>query len=494
MALLLAPAALAALVFGRRDEKAPSPEEWPETGAGTAGTGTEANEDDRLLPPLLSSAGPLLHAERGILMQAGPSTQRILAVWNWRGLAAGAVFPLPPGPLTFALETAQPYASAAPGENRLGFTGKLTENFLVLPFDWHGGRYLLLFVRDEAFSPDEARRTAKLGPLFAALQAGRQGVQGAARAGQLLSLATGAGARLGEAGDLAGWTTALAALLGKEWPGVRARLAVRGGELYENGAAGRCDPEAAGCWAGWALSHLERTLGQRQPTSQMPFLIGDPAPFRLGYLVPLELGESRAVLALEWPSPPPPEADELLEHLRQTLQDTATRLRAFDAASRAAETDPLTGLLNRRGFSSRYERLPKRGKIAVLAIDLDHFKKVNDTHGHAAGDAVLKGVAEIILGELRGDDLGGRLGGEELALILPGSDRAGALRVAERLRARLRERAFAGTGGNFQVTMSLGLAVSDGPRPPLAGLSERADKALYEAKAQGRDRVVEEKT
>ena len=151
LAVLLAAAALATLIYGRPEKRPQAPAESPDKGGAPNAVAPQAVEEDRLLPPLLSGAGSLLNAEAGILMQAGPSTQRILAVWNWRGLAADAIFPLPPGPLTFALETAQPYASTAPGENRLGFTGKLAGNFLLLPFDWHGGRFLLFLKRGLAF-------------------------------------------------------------------------------------------------------------------------------------------------------------------------------------------------------------------------------------------------------------------------------------------------------------------------------------------------------
>ncbi|WP_432524391.1 diguanylate cyclase [Kineococcus sp. SYSU DK006] len=166
-------------------------------------------------------------------------------------------------------------------------------------------------------------------------------------------------------------------------------------------------------------------------------------------------------------------------------------------AQRMASTDPLTGLLNRRGL---HERLPallaqaaRTGRqVALAVVDVDHFKRVNDEHGHLVGDQVLVQVAAALTRATRADDLLVRLGGEEIAWVAPHRDPGEAVGTAERAR-----RAVAGAraDGLPPVTVSLGVAVS-GPleagADPLAVLDDllaRADAALYRAKATGRDRV-----
>lgn len=161
---------------------------------------------------------------------------------------------------------------------------------------------------------------------------------------------------------------------------------------------------------------------------------------------------------------------------------------------RMATTDLLTGLPNRRHFLERVEqelgRFRRFGTPAtLLMIDIDHFKLVNDRHGHAAGDAVLRHFATLAADSLRGIDLLGRLGGEEFAALLPGTDAEGAALLAERLRRRIAEQSCESGGVRIAITISIGLtalqADDDGSDLPLA----RADAALYRAKQSGRNRV-----
>ncbi len=163
----------------------------------------------------------------------------------------------------------------------------------------------------------------------------------------------------------------------------------------------------------------------------------------------------------------------------------------FRAQSR---TDPLTGCLNRRGITERLvAELSFAGRdrrpLGVAVLDLDHFKSVNDTYGHAAGDAVLQHVAALSRGSLRRIDLFGRLGGEEFAILLPGTDRAGAVLVAERFRREVEGTPARTDAGTIAVTVSMGLTEL-GPRDPDADtVLARADAALYQAKRGGRNRV-----
>jgi diguanylate cyclase (GGDEF)-like protein len=159
-----------------------------------------------------------------------------------------------------------------------------------------------------------------------------------------------------------------------------------------------------------------------------------------------------------------------------------------------AARDPLTGLLNRRALEAQAVQLlaeaEKSGQpVSLLLLDLDHFKAVNDTHGHAAGDAVLRGVAEVLMREIRQDDLACRWGGEEMLAVLRNCDLVHAEQRALRLRAAI---TAAQPGGvpELRVTASIGVAAVPEHGARLDALIKRADKALYVAKRYGRDRVV----
>lgn len=167
-----------------------------------------------------------------------------------------------------------------------------------------------------------------------------------------------------------------------------------------------------------------------------------------------------------------------------------------DELVRLAAQDSLTGIYNRRTFMtqaeveldrSRRHRLP----LALLLIDLDYFKAVNDTYGHQAGDHVLKQLCRRAETCLRGHDLMGRYGGEEFCVLAPETDLAGAVSLAERLRNELAAQPVALVGGkDVRITLSVGIAYLDGGES--AGLDEllsRADAALYRAKNEGRNRV-----
>ncbi|WP_224815537.1 diguanylate cyclase domain-containing protein [Hasllibacter sp. MH4015] len=172
------------------------------------------------------------------------------------------------------------------------------------------------------------------------------------------------------------------------------------------------------------------------------------------------------------------------------------RMRAgVRAGLEAAVTDPLTGLHNRRYALHRMEQMlaQPRPSLAVMMIDLDHFKSVNDRHGHGAGDAVLCEVANRLRAQLRGGDLLARMGGEEFLVALPGCDADHATECAERLRRAVADRPFnmGPTDGERHVTASIGLVLPHDPPGALSpeGLIDRADRALYHAKDQGRDQV-----
>ncbi len=154
-----------------------------------------------------------------------------------------------------------------------------------------------------------------------------------------------------------------------------------------------------------------------------------------------------------------------------------------------ATTDMLTGLPNRRDFMSRARLATEGGRAgALLLLDADHFKRINDAFGHAAGDACLAAIAGRLREGLRPGDLVGRLGGEEFAAFLPGATREGAAEVGARLCAAIAVEAEAAEE-RLAVTLSAGAALGDG-RTPLDRLMADADRALYVAKARGRGLVV----
>jgi two-component system, sensor histidine kinase LadS len=176
----------------------------------------------------------------------------------------------------------------------------------------------------------------------------------------------------------------------------------------------------------------------------------------------------------------------------------ADRLRAQRAAlteaERRAQTDPLTGVLNRRSFIERLDAACLRARarglpIALLFIDLDHFKKINDSFGHQAGDACLRAIIDPIHAELRQSDVIGRYGGEEFVVILSSADAAAANPIAQRIRERVAGVRVDGFGTPIHMTCSIGVAASDTLGVWGEHLIARADAAVYVAKNLGRNQV-----
>jgi diguanylate cyclase (GGDEF)-like protein len=161
-----------------------------------------------------------------------------------------------------------------------------------------------------------------------------------------------------------------------------------------------------------------------------------------------------------------------------------------------AATDGLTGLPNKRAFEEALHRDLSRADregsaLSLIVLDLDEFKKVNDTHGHSVGDDVLRMSSSVLKRSLRTGDVAARYGGEELVVILPKTDAAGARVVAERLRSAIALSPVVAPAGSIHVTASVGVATVHGPgcRETAARLFEAADGALYDAKRAGRNRV-----
>ncbi len=179
----------------------------------------------------------------------------------------------------------------------------------------------------------------------------------------------------------------------------------------------------------------------------------------------------------------------------QQLETETNELRARLEASQAeARVDTLTGVPNRLALEDQlykeYERARRHGHtLSYALLDLDHFKRINDTHGHAAGDKVLQQVATLCSKNLRTNDFFARYGGEEFVILLPDTEAAGAVTVASKLREAIARVRFHRSGRPVEVTLSIGVAqLRQGDS--MEALFERADKALYQAKRTGRDRVV----
>jgi two-component system cell cycle response regulator len=195
----------------------------------------------------------------------------------------------------------------------------------------------------------------------------------------------------------------------------------------------------------------------------------------------------------------PIDVNELRARVRTQLRRKlyTERLRAtVSSAVELAITDPLTGLYNRRYLEAHLNSVVARAiatakPACLLLFDIDHFKDINDTYGHDAGDDVLRDFAERLRRGVRGIDLVARYGGEEFVLIMPETDASFAATVAERLRSDVEKVAFTTKSGfSFPVTVSIGLAEWQGPADGAETLIRRADKALYAAKRAGRNRVV----
>jgi diguanylate cyclase (GGDEF)-like protein len=192
---------------------------------------------------------------------------------------------------------------------------------------------------------------------------------------------------------------------------------------------------------------------------------------------------------------------ELLKELSKQCNITINRACTYAETVKYATVDALTGLDNRRQLDKRLLQeasLVMRTKriLSLLMIDIDHFKQINDTHGHSVGDYVLKEVANIIKAAIREYDVAGRYGGEEFVVIMPDTNLEGALIVAERLRTSMEESRFniskfgSSKAETIQLTLSVGIAEYGSTDKNPADIYEEADIALYKAKQEGRNRVI----
>jgi diguanylate cyclase (GGDEF)-like protein len=201
------------------------------------------------------------------------------------------------------------------------------------------------------------------------------------------------------------------------------------------------------------------------------------------------MGRTVGVVHTVGPAGQPPD-DERVLALQTLANQSGNRLgllRVMAETQLQASTDGLTGLVNRRTLENRMRQLRNDGvDVTLLMADLDHFKALNDAHGHETGDRALRVFSEALRASLRADDLACRYGGEEFAVLLPATETAEAVEVAQRIRSALADRV--GRGGSPTFTASVGIAHSS-DASDLEDLVQRADRAMFAAKAAGRDRI-----
>jgi diguanylate cyclase (GGDEF)-like protein len=196
---------------------------------------------------------------------------------------------------------------------------------------------------------------------------------------------------------------------------------------------------------------------------------------------------------------PLPDRDLLLDEpdapaYCMVVRDISDKREAIERRRKSVFNDHLTGVANRRAFFEAAELELTRNRrqprpTSLILLDADHFKRINDQHGHPAGDAVLRALGQLLASMFRQVDVVARVGGEEFAVLLPSCGLDDALAVAERLRAQVARHAVVHDGGEIGCTISAGVAACEGESLTLEALMKRADQALYAAKAGGRNRV-----
>lgn len=250
----------------------------------------------------------------------------------------------------------------------------------------------------------------------------------------------------------------------------------------------------------FGAARTTRLIGPGPDEALLPKAFGAEAGVRSAALLPL-IRQGLLIGSLHLGSRDPERYDtasgtKFLDRLSAIAAIAIESMLNRERLRRAGMTDGLTGVHNRRYFDHRSliefsQAVRHRYPLACLFLDIDHFKAINDGHGHPAGDEVLRQVGGLILRSLRTGDLAARYGGEEFVVLLPRTDLAGACEVAERIRLMVQEAPFVTPdGGTVGATLSVGLAMVPASATSFADLLAAADRALYEAKGAGRNRTV----
>ncbi|MEI2702378.1 MAG: diguanylate cyclase [Baekduia sp.] len=247
-----------------------------------------------------------------------------------------------------------------------------------------------------------------------------------------------------------------------------------------------------------AVAQAEEAVLERR----MLIAVEDEDGHAMGYPLRAEDGDGQiAGVIVVWRKARPFTGNErdMFDYLASRAAVSVQNVGRHQVVAREAVTDALTGLPNRRRFDQRLAHEVEKARsvgssIAVVMLDIDDFKKVNDTYGHQTGDDVLRGVADILLSASRDPDTPGRIGGEEMAVLLPGASAEGALEFAERVRSQVAELRFTAeddpAAEPFAVTASLGVSAATGAVAHVQDLLAESDEALYAAKRAGKNRTM----
>jgi len=255
-------------------------------------------------------------------------------------------------------------------------------------------------------------------------------------------------------------------------------------------------------WAAWVLRSAEEPYlldSVQDQKDRMPILVLDEGSSRAESLLALPLKARNRTLGALILTGRRGTFDAAVHRVLGILSNqAAAALSTIELVERIKELavrDALTGLYNRRMFNEHLLQALARqerggGNLALVLLDIDHFKKLNDTFGHPAGDAALKNAAQILEQHLRKGDQAARFGGEEFVVILPGTDEGGALRLAERIRSAIERSQLVFEGARISVTASFGTSIWPSDGADGEALLSAADRALYSAKHAGRNRVA----
>jgi diguanylate cyclase (GGDEF)-like protein len=280
------------------------------------------------------------------------------------------------------------------------------------------------------------------------------------------------------------------------------RYVVEAGHGWAHELEGREVAVTERTWAAWVLRSgedpylLDNVAGHKD---RMPILVLDEGSNRVESLLALPLKASTrtlgALMLMGRRGAFDATASRVLGVLANQAAAALSTIQMKDRIRDMAMRDGLTGLYNRRAFDEQLRHAVgyadrQKGPLGLVLLDIDHFKRLNDTFGHPAGDAALRHTAHVVEDHLRRADEAARFGGEEFALILPGTDEAGTVRLAERVRGAVEKAQLVFEGARLSVTVSLGVAVWPSDGEDEEALIAAADRALYAAKEAGRNRVA----
>jgi diguanylate cyclase (GGDEF)-like protein len=253
---------------------------------------------------------------------------------------------------------------------------------------------------------------------------------------------------------------------------------------------GRARPRGPGLVEGDTLA--------REVADRIASRLRDAYGLRNTLAAPLQAGSAIAgaiVLSRRTSDIWPVAAVRLLNSAAYETSAALARVYSHQAAESEARTDQLTQLPNRRYFDEYCTLISSRrrtsDRVAILSVDVDHFKRLNDTYGHQVGDIVLRSIGNAIQASVREDDVPARYGGEEFVVLLRNPAEGVALEIGERIRQNVRDMDLTEAGVTDRVTVSVGVASAQQAGDTIDEVVERADRALYTAKRTGRDRVVE---